>query len=112
MSDNRVSRREFMHHSLLLGGLAAGGAAVLGVACGSSGGAAALTCTDTSALSEADKGLRTQLQYVDRSPDPTKTCLACRFFTAPQSATACGSCSLVKGPINPQGKCSSWVAKA
>ena len=106
MSDNRISRREFLHATTLLGGVVV----VLGAGCGSSG-TGALTCTDTRALSDADRALRAHLQYSDRSPDPTTTCSGCRFFIAPASVPACGTCSLVRGPVHPDGKCTSWVAK-
>ncbi len=109
MSDHHVSRRDFLHQSLLLGGLAAGSAAVLGSACGSGGGT--LACMDTTGLTDAEKAMRNQLQYADRSPDPTKVCSGCRFFVANASANACGTCTLVKGPISPAGHCTSWVVK-
>jgi len=110
MSDDQLTRRQFVRRSLTLGAVAAAGGALvtLGAGCGSG----ELTCTETGALSPQEAAMRQQLQYADRTPDPSKTCSNCRFFTAAAAANTCGSCSLVKGPINPQGHCTSWAAKA
>lgn len=77
----------------------------------SAGGA--LSCSDVSGLSEADKTMRqTTLQYVEKSADPAKLCSNCQLYVAPPEPGKCGTCTLVKGPINPDGSCMSWVAKA
>ena len=62
-----------------------------------------LSCTDTISLSAADAQVRTTLAYVDRSIDPLKTCLGCQHVV-PGAPDACGSCKVVKGPINPAGR--------
>ncbi len=69
-----------------------------------------LSCTDTSGISGADLTTRTQLQYMDHSVNPQKVCSGCKLFKA-GAENACGSCTLVKGPINPAGNCTSWAAK-
>ncbi len=70
-----------------------------------------LSCADTSALSDSDKMMRTTLKYEDKSTDASKQCSACNFFQKPATEGTCGGCTLIKGPINPGGKCSSWIAK-
>jgi hypothetical protein len=70
-----------------------------------------LTCTDTSALSPEELTLRGTLAYSDTTNDPTKLCSGCQLFK-PAGENQCGACQLVKGPINPNGSCKSWVKKA
>jgi hypothetical protein len=105
MSD-KLSRRDLLHRSVAFGALATFGAA----ACGKEK-RAALSCNDTSALSSADAQLRTTLVYVDTSTEPGKTCAQCQQYNPAPSADVCGTCKIVKGPINPGGYCKSFVAK-
>ena len=67
-------------------------------------------CDDTSSLSPDDAKIRNEVAgYVEQSPDVTKHCSACaQYVTA--KANACGTCKLVKGPINPGGTCKLFVA--
>jgi hypothetical protein len=72
----------------------------------------ALSCADTSGLASADLALRTSpaVAYVDSSTQPGKTCSAClQFNTA--GPRSCGTCKVLKGPINPGGYCNLFVAK-
>jgi len=103
--DSKVSRRR------LLGRVAAFG--VLGVAgidgCGKEK-PKPLVCTDTTGLSPTDLQVRSALAYVDMSTTPGKTCSNCQqYIEGPPNA--CGSCKVVKGPINPVGNCKSYIAK-
>lgn len=107
MSSNLLDRRTFLARAALLGGFAAG--ASLLAACGKGGGS--LVCTDTAGLKPEELATRTSLNYADVSPDPTKPCSACTLYV-PAAEGACGGCSVVKGPINPNGYCISWVKKA
>jgi anaerobic selenocysteine-containing dehydrogenase len=102
--DDKISRRDVLKQSAALGVLAAVGAA----ACSKP---KALSCTDTMNLSSADAQTRVTLQYVDNSIEPGKMCTACQQFI-PAAPDACGTCKVVKGPINPKGYCKSFVAKA
>jgi len=105
-NDEKLSRRSALKISLSVLPLAAGGVALLN-ACGSSG----VDCTDVSGLTEPEVATRTNLEYVEASPHGTeKDCVNCRFYTG--NETACGTCTLVKGPVNPRGYCKSWVIKA
>jgi hypothetical protein len=103
--DDKISRRDLFHHSAALGVLAAVGAG----ACGKPQ-SAALSCSDTSGLSAPDVQVRTALVYNDVSVEPGKACSSCQQFL-PGPAGACGSCKILRGPINPSGSCKAYVAK-
>ncbi|GIX42018.1 MAG: hypothetical protein KatS3mg129_1751 [Leptospiraceae bacterium] len=68
-------------------------------------------CDDLSGLTPEDINQRKQLQYTDNSPKPDQTCSNCALFVPPENNTPCGKCNLVKGPISPNGWCTSWVQK-
>jgi hypothetical protein len=102
---DKLSRRELLSSATTLGALAVFGAA----ACGKK--AAPLACTDTTGLTPADLSVRTALAYVDVSTEPGKSCLNCQQFIVPAAPGTCGSCKVLKGPINPAGNCKSFVAK-
>jgi hypothetical protein len=103
--DKTMSRR-----ALLLRGVALSTLATCAAACGKSR-AVALVCTDTAGLSPADNNLRVALEYVDVSTTPGKTCSNCQQFIPSAAPNTCGTCKVVKGPINPTGNCKSFVAK-
>jgi hypothetical protein len=105
---DKLSRRDVLQRSAAFGALAVFGATA--AACNKSPSAAALACTDTSGLSPTDATVRTSLGYVDHSTEPGKMCSSCQQFI-PAAPNACGTCKVVKGPINPQGYCKSFVAK-
>lgn len=116
MSDSQVTRREFLERIAILG--AAIGAAPVLAACSTeqAGEApvdttAGMKCDDVSALTDAEKKTRTDLQYVEATTNPDQTCLNCQQYKAGADAATCGTCTLVPGPINPAGWCLSWVAK-
>jgi hypothetical protein len=101
---DKLSRRDVLQQSAALGAFVA-----LGItACNKP---AALTCVDTTGLSAADAQVRTSLAYVDRSTEVGKTCSVCQQFVPAAAAGSCGTCKVVKGPINPAGNCKSFVAK-
>ena len=68
-------------------------------------------CAKPDALSEAQKQQRRLDNYTENSPDPSKSCSVCRFFTAGAQAAACGTCAIFNGPANPKGKCDDWTAR-
>ena len=107
MSSNLLDRRTFLTRAALLGGVAAG--ASLLAACGKGGGAP--VCTDTASLKPDELATRTNLNYADAATDASKLCSGCTLYVAAAEG-ACGSCPIVKGPINPNGGCTSWVKKA
>src|SRR5580698_1075170 len=102
--DNKLSRRDVMQQGAALSAFVVFGTA----ACSKP---APLVCTDTTGIAPAEVQARTALAYVDLSTEPGKTCNGCQqFLPAPKPAT-CGTCKVVKGPINPAGNCKSFVAK-
>lgn len=106
MEDTRMTRRSMLR-LVVLGSAATAAAGALLSACGGSGP----TCTDTSGLSQAELATRTTSEYVEASPDASKRCNNCNFYRGPQEG-ACGTCTVLKGPINPAGHCKLWAVKA
>jgi hypothetical protein len=104
MTDD-LSRRELLERSASLGAVAA----LLVTGCSKK--VPALNCTDTTGLSATDVTVRTTLAYVDVSTEPGKSCSNCQQFVAPAAAGTCGTCKVLKGPINPTGYCKSFVVK-
>ena len=81
-----------------------GSAATLLVSCGSR---SSTVCADPDDLTDAELTLRTSMNYVEASPIADQQCRQCAFFEA-ADAGPCGTCSLLKGPVNSAGHCSSW----
>jgi len=102
--DEKLSRRDVLQQSAAFGALV-----VLGA--GACNKPAALVCTDTAGLSATDVQVRTSLGYVDSSVEQGKLCSGCQQFLPPDGAGKCGGCKVIKGPINPNGYCKSFVAK-
>jgi len=71
---------------------------------------AADPCTHTTGLTEADLQMRKSLKYVAASTEEGKNCANCKFFQADQFGEKCGGCQLLKGPVHPEGNCTSWFA--
>jgi hypothetical protein len=68
-------------------------------------------CDDTSSLSPDDARMRSEIAaYVEQAPDPAKKCSLCIQFV-PAGKDACGTCKVVKGPINPNGYCKLFQPK-
>ena len=68
------------------------------------------SCMDTSGLTEAEITQREAVNYVDMTADMEKMCSNCQLYTVPEGDMQCGGCTLVKGPIHPDGYCDLWVA--
>lgn len=111
---DQISRKDFLVKGLVTGVAVAGAGAILSACKKEEKKAepAAVSCNDTTGLTPEDIQQRTNLQYVDQTPDPTKRCDGCALYVAPAAGAACGGCNLVKGPIAPAGYCTSWVAKS
>lgn len=107
--DKKLSRR-----SILLRGLQLpiGGSLILGLsACGNEGSSdsRALLCADPDAMSSAEASLRRTLKYTETSPDASKVCAGCEFFSASTAGSGCGNCGMFDGkPVSPGGHCDSW----
>ncbi|WP_395395547.1 high-potential iron-sulfur protein [Novosphingobium sp. BL-8A] len=68
-------------------------------------------CYDPAALPFTQKSRRRALGYVDASPDATRHCSLCAFFTA--AAAGCGTCQMLTGgPVNAGALCNSFAPKA
>jgi len=102
---HKISRRNLLHGSSSLCALAVGAGGC------SKSAAPALSCADTTGLSPGDVQIRATLAYTDISTEPGKTCAKCQQFVAPPTEGSCGTCKVLKGPINPSGNCKSFVAK-
>jgi hypothetical protein len=109
MSEQTLSRRDFMTRALALGLMATGGAALLS-AC-HKGGSQALSCDDLTGLTPDQVTTRNALHYNQASTVEGRRCDNCQQWQAPAEANTCGTCIIVPGPINPAGNCDSWVAK-
>ncbi len=101
----KLNRRQFLERAVVLGVGMSAGALLMGCKGGS------LSCDDTTGLSMADRQTRTSMAYVEATADPAKNCANCSLYTAAGEGE-CGSCSVVKGPINPNGYCNVWAAIA
>lgn len=69
-------------------------------------------CDDVSKLTDQEKAMRKQLQYVGKSAKDGQTCDNCQLYIAAKAGASCGGCQVVKGPIAPKGWCASWAKKA
>ena len=61
---------------------------------------------DIAKLSEGEQKTRTSMKYVDQTPIPSKRCDNRKLFVP---GKPCGGCTIVKGPIKPEGYCVAWV---
>jgi hypothetical protein len=105
-----VSRRRLLERTLqaVVGGVVLSAAAPSARAAAGPA-AAGKVCADLDAMDSGARSMRGSLNYAETSPDATKTCSACAFFTA--GAAGCGTCQIFSGPTNPQGHCDSWSQK-
>jgi hypothetical protein len=63
-------------------------------------------------LTSAEKKSREEYQYEEISAKEEELCNNCTHFRIPKKGEECGTCELVKGPINPLGYCNQWFKKA
>ena len=69
-------------------------------------------CNEPAGLTPDELKTRNETaKYVEQTPDATKRCSGCALYVAAPKADACGGCTVVKGPINPNGYCVLYVAK-
>lgn len=102
----KLSRRDLIGRGAAFGALAVFGAG----AC--SKPKAALSCMDTSGMAAPDLALRNSaaVTYLDLAAESAKTCSKCAQFL-PAAPDACGTCKVIKGPINPNGGCKLFAPK-
>ncbi len=104
MSGRSQSRRDFLVRSAAVGGGLLFPAWLLG--CGKK----TLQCTDTTGLRPEEITTRTALAYTDVAAEPAKNCTGCQLYKA-AGPDQCGTCTVIKGPVHPNGSCKSWAAK-
>ncbi len=105
MSEPHFTRRDLLRKSAALGAVA------LGVGAGCDHKPKEPHCTDETGLTPDEVTARHTLEYAEKSPDPQKMCDNCQQFVPNPTGRGCGTCKVVKGPINPKGHCKSWLAK-
>lgn len=124
MSDNVLSRRDFLQRAAVLGALGVSAGQIL-MACqpskdganktpaagGDKPAGGKLSCTDTTGLNETQIATRTANGYVDQTPKPAQKCDNCSLYKAAPAPGTCGGCAVVAGPIHPDGWCKIWVPK-
>lgn len=68
------------------------------------------TCSDESALDDAQKAARKALAYSDVSSDKNKLCKDCVQWVP--LGDECGNCKVLAGTVHPAGTCNLFAAKA
>jgi len=71
----------------------------------------AAPCGDRTTLSSEALITRQTFKYKQSAENPAKACDLCRFWAVDPKGSHCGTCTLVKGPIDPKGTCMSWVTR-
>ena len=99
-----ISRRKLLERGVQI---SVAGAAV---ATAADAVAAEKLCADPKAMDSGQKSIRMSLNYTEMSPDQTKTCSVCGFFSS--TPDGCGQCQIFTGPANPKGRCDSWSQKS
>ncbi len=66
-------------------------------------------CTDLSDLEETDLEARHNLGYTSSSPIDDRNCSNCKLFIKTDQSLSCGSCLVMKGPVEDSGYCTVWV---
>ncbi len=109
MDEQKRTRRNILEQGVRL---PVAGAAILALnACGQGEQKPkAIVCADPNSLSMAENSLRQSGHYAEKSPDASKTCSVCNFFTA-GDPPPCGKCEIFQGPVNSGGHCDSWAQK-
>ncbi len=98
--NKQISRKEFLVKTSIIGLTLAAGNSIF----------AGPKCDDTKGLKPDEIKQRKDLKYTDNSPNPKQNCANCALYVPPKGGP-CGGCNLIKGPVSPEGWCTSWVAK-
>ena len=105
-----LNRREFILKNLApMAGIAILGGLVSGCNKSDTKVAEKDPCSDLSQLTEEEKSIRKELEYVAESPYPEKVCDNCAVWIKPEEGKVCGGCEIMAGPVHPKGYCASWV---
>ena len=115
----KISRKVFIKNILFSGTILFGGSTLL-AACSTeqkkpasenSNKLSGDPCNDVSGLSDADLATRKQYSYTGQTPNQDKFCSNCLHWHPATGSGPCGTCELVKGPINPNGYCDQWMER-
>ena len=115
----KISRKDFIKNIFFSGTILFGVSTLL-AACSTeqkkpasenSGQSSSDPCNDVSDLSDADLATRKQYNYTGQTPNQDKFCSNCLHWHPATGSGPCGTCELVKGPINPNGYCDQWMEK-
>lgn len=116
MDAKDLARRRFLGNLLGAGGLVAAGGLLGRFAIAQQEPPSDMRPLDqpceTGDLQPDQKQIRDSLQYTDQTPREGQWCWNCRYYTQAAQAQGCGGCTIVPGPIHPQGWCSAWVPAA
>ena len=66
-------------------------------------------CTNLFDLNDLELKTRRQLGYVNQSSFSDRTCLNCKLFIKTDQSLSCGSCLVMKGPVEDSGYCTVWA---
>jgi len=105
--DETIGRRDLLRRALVVLAAAPVMMPILASCGGGNGGE--LNCAG-GALTAAQQATRGALHYAEHGADPARHCSGCQLFTG--SATACGTCTVVPGSIDPGGSCDTFAARA
>jgi len=109
-ADLASSDPAFVSRRRLLGGAATAALTLVGV--GVAGcKKAPLVCDGLPGIAPADLQLRTTLEYKDTSLALDRLCVDCTLFVVAQAEDTCGTCKVVRGPINPKGTCKVFLRR-
>ena len=61
-----------------------------------------------SCVSPDSESLRASLNYVTAAADSASACAHCAFYTADPAGGACGTCTILGGPVDAAGHCDSF----
>jgi hypothetical protein len=75
---------------------------------GSGAAASGAPCSDLSGLKPQQIRWREDNGYVAQTPDPAKRCDNCAYWEPPRGDAPCGGCTVMDGPIAPEGYCDLW----
>jgi hypothetical protein len=118
----KLSRKKFLKNIFFSGAVILGGSTLL-AACGggekkpegnentSQQSNVNDPCSDVSNLSDAELATRKQFNYTGQTTDSDKYCSNCLHWVPSTGNGPCGTCELVKGPINPNGYCDQYMKK-
>ena len=68
-------------------------------------------CNNIDDLTQQERQVREAYHYTGKSSNPAQNCANCNYYQIANPGEICGTCQVVKGPINPKGHCTIWTKK-